>query len=619
MEGKTCSLSAGTAFPLLGQAEEAELWRDREGYPKRGSLNASLYCITIATMTSRFGPWLRDPLFLLCLVAGLLAFVVQSGELGSADTMHRLQTTHWLWTSQPQVFPNEYPEFGLHGRGGQIFSWYGIGQSLLMLPADLAATWVAHWHIFAEYEDDPAVRSILVSYSTNILVSVLTALIAFRFLRQLRFSLNEAVIGVLALLFCTTHLHYTQNMQENNYIMLLTLAGFSYQYDWLRTGSRRALFLGSTALGFNLLTRVTTALDLLAAGIFLLAVLWFEQIRARELWRRLLAYGGVAIPTYALFGIIERLYSFYRFGSLTQTYIPIFAREMRQQDPTLPANFPWSTPFHEGVLGALFKPEKSIFLFDPLLILSIALLALLWKRLGAEVRAYAVTSLLLLAGYISFYARYTYWAGDFAWGDRYVSAAVEMVALIAVPLLLRVRLLAIGIRPQRPKPTSSAERIDTAEALPSPVVSLPMPQPFVRTRPQPFWSAAFAKWIWRGGLAVVAASFIIQLASLAFWLPLEIYQMETFGHPTFVIALRFKNIAAFALGKMDAWGLNTEDMTYDQWDYVHITTWNFLPFLLHRVGAAPAWVVNTMFAIWIGALISLAAVLRRLKALFQSP
>ena len=51
---------------------------------------------------------------------------------------------------------------------------------------------------------------------------------------------------------------------------------------------------------------------------------------------------------------------------------------------------------------------------------------MLWKRLLPEVRAYAATSLLLLAGYISFYARYTYCAGDFAWGDRYVSTAVEM-------------------------------------------------------------------------------------------------------------------------------------------------------------------------------------------------
>jgi len=525
--------------------------------------------LTSRAMTSRVSRWLRDPLFLLCLTAGLLAFVVQSGELGTADTMHRLQTTHWLWTSQPQVFPNEYPEFGLHGRGGQIFSWYGIGQSLLMLPADIVATGVAHWHIFSEYEDDPAVRSILVSYITNILLSVLTALVAFRFLRQLRFSINEDVAGVLALLFCTTHLHYTQNMQENNYILLLTLVGFSFQYEWLRTGSRRALLIGSAALGLNLLTRVTTGLDLVAAGVFLLALLWSEQVRGQELWLRLLAYCRIAAPVYLLFAIVERLYSFYRFGSLTQTYIPIFAREQRLQDPTLPANFPWSTPFHEGVLGALFQPEKSIFLFDPLLVLALVLLAILWKRLGSEVRAYAVTAILLLAGYICLYARYTYWAGDFAWGDRYVSSAAEMVALIALPLLIRHR-------------------------------------------------ANLSRWVWRGAIAIILASVIIQIASLAFWLPLEIYQMETFGHPTFVIGLRCKNIVAFALGKMDAWGLNTDDITYDHWDYIHITTWNFLPFLLHRVGAAPGWVVDTAFAVWLVALAALAAALRRLRSVLKA-
>jgi NhaP-type Na+/H+ or K+/H+ antiporter len=108
-----------------------------------------------------------------------------------------------------------------------------------MLPADLVGTWIAHRRIFSEYQDDPAVRSIVVSYSTGILVNVLTALVGFRLLRQLRFSVRESVLGVLALMFCTTHLHYTQNMMENNYIMLLTLAGFSFQYQWLRTGSKR--------------------------------------------------------------------------------------------------------------------------------------------------------------------------------------------------------------------------------------------------------------------------------------------------------------------------------------------------------------------------------------------
>ncbi|HTZ84342.1 MAG TPA: glycosyltransferase family 39 protein [Candidatus Acidoferrales bacterium] len=512
--------------------------------------------------------WWQDPLFLLCLAAGLLAFVVQSGELGSADTTHRLQTAHWLWTSEPQVFPNEYPEFGLHGRGGQIFSWYGIGQSLLILPADLLGTWIARWHIFSGYEDDPAVRSIFVSYTINILVNVLTALISFRLLRQLRFGVRESLAGVLALLFCTTHLHYTQNMMENNYIMLLTLAGFSYQYEWLQTQSRRSLLIGSCALGLNLLTRVTTALDLIAAGVFLLAVLW-RRIRGRALSEKFKSYCAIAVPVYAFFTLIERAYNFYRFNSWTQTYIPIFAREQRALDPTLPANFPWSTAFHEGFFGALFKPEKSIFLFDPLLILALILIVLLWKCLGTEVRAYALTSILLLLGYISFYARYTYWAGDFAWGDRYVSTAVEMVALLSVPLLMSYR-------------------------------------------------KSLGRWIWRAGVALIGISFVIQLASLAFWLPLEIYQMETFGHPTFVIALRFKNIVAFALGKMDAWGLNTEAMGQDPWDYVHITCWNFLPFLLRRVGAAPRWVVDVAFGIWIAGITALSAILWRLHSVLRT-
>jgi hypothetical protein len=514
-------------------------------------------------MMSSLRRWFSDPLVLLCLTAGLLAFVVQSGELGTADTTHRLQTTHWMWTSEPQVLPNEYPEFGLRGRGGKIYSWYGIGQSLLMLPADLAGTWISHWKIFSEYQDDPAVRSIVVSYSTNILVNVLTALIAFQLLRQLQFKAREAVLGVLALMFCTTHLHYTQNMMENNYIMLLTLTGFSYQFEWLKTGSVKALFLGSTALGLNLLTRITTSLDLVAAGIFLLFVMWLGDAAASQIGQQFISYCKVAGPVYLLFFLIDRFYQFYRFGTFTGTYLPLFAQEMRSQDPSLPANFPWSTPFHEGFFRALFTPEKSIFLFDPLLVLALLLLFILWKRLSVEVRAYSMASLLLLLAYISFYARYAYWAGDFAWGDRYVSTAVEMAALLAVPLLMRHR-------------------------------------------------DVLGKWMWRLGITFVAVSFAIQVASLAFWLPLEIYQMDTLGHPTFVIGLRIKNIAAFALGKMQAWGLTNDSMTEDPWDYVHITTWNFLPFLLRRVGDAPRWVVRLAFAIWVVGIAGLAGVMARL-------
>jgi hypothetical protein len=374
------------------------------------------------------------------------------------------------------------------------------------------------------------------------------------------------VAGVLALLLATTHLHYTQNLMENNYIFLLTLTGFSYQYEWLRSHNRRALIVGSAAFGLNLLTRLTTGMDLLAGGIFVLLVLSFEHADGRAIWDRCRVFLATALPIYAVFGLIDRVYQYYRFGSFFNTYISVVAVEAKLRNPSLPPSYPFETPFHVGVLGALFSPEKSIFLFDPLLIVLILLSAVAWKRFSPPVKAYLVTMCLLLLAYISFYARYTVWSGDFAWGDRYVSTTVELAALMAIPLLLRHR-------------------------------------------------GELGKVVWVASILLLAVSTTIQIASLAFWIPLEIYQMETLGHPTFVIALRFQNIAAFALGKMSAWGLNTHAMTEDPWDYVHISTWNFLPFLLKRSGEAPAWIVNTMMALWGASIVALGSVLWRLRKL----
>jgi hypothetical protein len=526
-------------------------------------------------MVRRF---LSSPLPLLLLFTGLFTFLIQSGELGTSDTTYRLQVTHSLWTQLPEVFPYQYPEFGLHGRGGHIYAWFGIGQSLLMLPADLIGTALQHLPIWWKYVDtqaDPAIRSIFVSISTNILLNVLTALVAFRFLGLLGFNWREAVVGTLSLLFATTHLHYAQNMQENNYIFLLTLTGFALELRWLQTGQRKALFWAAMAFGLNLLTRLTTGLDLMAGGIFLLLAGQFAKrlSTAQEtagnpvpamflpLREQAAIYLRSALPVYAVFFFIDRLYQFIRFDSWTNTYVSIFAREERQIDPTLPAKYPFSGHFfaggiHSGMLGPFINPEKSVFLFDPVFGLSLLVTALLWKRFSSLVRAFLVTTLLLVFGYLVFYARYFAWAGDFAWGDRYVSSAFEMSTLLAWPLLLR------------------------------------------------YWKE-IGRSFRTFAIGVTAVSVAIQCAALAFWLPLEIYQEDTFGHPTWVIFLRFKNILGMALGKREQWGLFTESMFQDPWDAQHITTWYFLPSLLRHCGVAPLWAVDVLYGVWIVVAIAL--------------
>ncbi|HTX77045.1 MAG TPA: hypothetical protein VMD29_12625 [Terracidiphilus sp.] len=507
----------------------------------------------------------RRPTFLLGLAAALIAFAVQSGELGSADTQYRLQATHAMWTSAPPVLPQDYPEFGIRGRNGTLQTWYGIGQSLLMLPSDILGTWIQGWPMFADYNgNDPSIRSIVVSYTVSIFLNVATALVVLRFLLLLGFSLGESMAGSLALLVLTTHLHYTQNLMENNYICLLTLAGFTWQYRWLITGGRRALLLGSAAFGLNLLTRLTTGMDLLAGALFAVLYLWFRGVRGRELGNRACAYAAVTIPVYGAFLALDRLYQYYRFGSFFNTYAGIAAREWRRQDPSLPASFPFSAPFHAGFFGALFSPAKSIFLFDPLLILMLILAAMAWRRFSPAVKAYTVATAVMLLAYIGFYSKYFTFAGDTAWGDRYAATTVELAALLAVPLLLQQK-----------------------------------PGRAVRTI----------------GAALIAASALVQIASVVFWQSLERYQMESLHLSHFVVGLRFENMVALAMGKMTTWGLINPGITDDAWDYQHITTWNLLPFQLRHAGVAPLWVDRLTLILWWASLIALAWVLVRLYRL----
>ena len=523
-------------------------------------------------MVDRARRVLFNPVVLVALTAFLVALVVQSGELGTSDTTHRLQAAHSWWTSEPEVDPQDYPVFGIHGPDGKLHGWYGMGQSLVMLPADVVGTYVERLPAFEDYDDDPTVRDIIVSFSVSILVCILTALVCMRLLRLLDFTVNQQIAGVLALLLCTTFLYYTQNMTENNYILLLTLTGLAFQYEWLRTGSARALLIGSAALGANLLTRLTTGLDLLAVCFFLLLTAWFTRSSTPAPRSRLASFAKIALPVYVIFGLIDRLYQHHRFGSYFNTYIQLFGREQKMLNPGLPAAYPFETPFRVGFFGALFTPEKSILLFDPLLVLTAIIAVLAWKRFRPEIKAYLVAFTVLVFAYISFYAKFTVWSGDYAWGDRYVSTAAQIVAFISVPLLLRHR-------------------------------------------------ADVAKCVWRIGVALVLASVAVQLASVMFWCPLEIYQMDTLGHPTFIIALRFKNIVAFALGRMNEWGLVNDSMTADPWDYAHITTFNFLPFLLARVGKAAGWAVHLITVLWFAALAALIAVLawiRRLMATGQT-
>jgi hypothetical protein len=516
---------------------------------------------------------LPKSMLLLAAAACLTAVIVQPGEMGSVDTTRRLQTAHSFWTSAPPVKPGDYPGFGLVGRNGRIYSWYGMGQSLVMLPSDILVS--ALIRLVPALGRHQGFREVFVSYTVSTFVCVVAILVCARFLLLLGFTVEQSTAGALTLLFATTFLHYTQNMMENNLMLLLTLTGFCCQYEWAKTNSPRALLIGSLALGANFLVRLTTGLDVMAVMLFVGLCVWMQSGSRAAAIQRLAEYARVAFPCYVLFFAFDRGYHFYRFGSFFGTYIGIFAKQFRQLHPGVSPNFPFGAPFWAGFAGPLISPEKSIFLFDPMLLVTAIVVWKMWGRLAQPVRAFLVSALVLLFAYITFHARISYesmlppyekgWAGDVAWGDRYITTPVQLLAMISVPLLLK------------------------------------------------FWASlnGLAR---RIGVAIAALSGAVQIASTMFWYPLEFSQEMTLPKPVFVVGLRFLNILAAALGKTQSWGLSN----YLTQKSPHSTVPYFYPVWAMKESTLPHFAGLVLVAVWFALLAILIRVLFEIYVLCKA-
>ncbi len=105
----------------------------------------------------------------------------------------------------------------------------------------------------------------------------------------------------------------------------------------------------------------------------------------------------------------------------------------------------FDNPVHVGVLGFLFSPGKSIFLFAPPVLVALAGLPALWRR----ERALAVVAALAPLAALLFYARFRNWEGGYCFGPRYLVPSLALACLAIGPALAqagpRLRRAAIAL------------------------------------------------------------------------------------------------------------------------------------------------------------------------------
>ena len=479
----------------------------------------------------------------------LAGIALESGGIDSWDTGNRLQVTRWIWMGEPQVANAEKNWYGVVGRNGEKFAWTGLGQSLWMLPAQFFGANLSE-HVVPDGLLSKKLEEFLIVYLVFPLTSALAVVSIANLLMSLGFRESLAGLGALAGFWCTSLLPYTNINQENTLTLLCTATSLWAVVEGVKRSSLAWWALAGATAGFGVLTRLTLVFD--SAVIFVFAAsLAYVSCGGHPalLFRRYLPGLLTMAAAWGFFLIVERGYNFYRFDSWFTTYRDV----MLAQRPEL---FP-PADFFGGLYLLTLAPGGALWQFDPLVLVAVPALVIVWPYLNTPVRLFSSSILVLLLVYVLFHATDPWPLGTSAWGSRYTTTPVILLSAMAIPLVWCNRGPARVLLLQRLTPL------------------------------------------------VVIGALAVQILASIFWYQLEEAQrLEKLGASASMVVLRAQNVAALAMGSWEEWGLLPSG------ESIRMRTPNFFPFLLSKyLSPAAATAAKGVWAILLLAAVSLNVIL----------
>jgi hypothetical protein len=269
-------------------------------------------------------------------------------------------------------------------------------------------------------KDDLAVDKLikpLTSHMGTQLMTVLGCLVFFRLLLYLGISLCAASLGTVCLAFATFLPIYARTAWSEAIQATCFIGFFSALIRLKDNPSRKSGLWFGFWTGLLISSKYAFVLALPGAALFLGYYAW-RGSRIRPLLR---ALAWPMVPG-AFFLVAILWYNWARTGVSTNSGYPTIAGLTE-------------TVFRESLLFGLwsyfFSFGKSIFLYDPPLVLSLLALPLVCRR-----RAALLWALLLTAGpVVCLYSKFVFWSGDWCWGPRYILFVVPPMLIPAVFLV----------------------------------------------------------------------------------------------------------------------------------------------------------------------------------------
>jgi hypothetical protein len=300
-------------------------------------------------------------------------------------------------------------DFLARGPDGLYYTKWGLGQSLVEVPF----LWI-HQVLLeppkpgrVDQSKAYAVSEFMALILCPSILSALGCMLIYFFSLRLNYSRKISILLSLLYGFATMIWPYSKSLMSEATLNVAILAGVYGASSYVVKPSRARLVAAGTCLGFALITKIMSILIAVVVVFYLLAA-----CRRRTTIRDLVLFFA---PPFLAFVAIQFWHNFIRYGDIWQFGYGAGWGALG-----------FCTPLYVGLWGLFVSPGKSFFLYTPLAILSL----LSFRSFLRKNKAEALLFLSIVIIYTLPHARWCLWAGDWAWGPRFLLVIVPYVMLL---------------------------------------------------------------------------------------------------------------------------------------------------------------------------------------------
>lgn len=297
------------------------------------------------------------------------------------------------------------------GPDGRYYAKWGIGQSLVEVPFYFLHRLI--WRI-GGFHRDPGkagneflVSEMAVAFLSPSVMSALGCVLVYWFGLSFGFSVATSLLLGLIYGLGTMAWPYSKMLFSEATLSVAILGAVYASVRYAATREKKYLIFSGIGFGFALITKVTAALVIPLAIVYLL--------KGHTLGRVLRDMALYLIPPLLFFLMIQLWHNDVRYGSPFRFgYVTGLDR------------LGFSNPLFDGLWGLLLSPGKSFFLYVPAALLGVWCYPRFFRARRREAFFFLSVCVAILALHASWWS----WSGDWAWGPRFL---VPLIPYVIIP------------------------------------------------------------------------------------------------------------------------------------------------------------------------------------------